>query len=242
MSDQPANGTPALVRVTKGLRMPDFTVHAYGTDTSGRTIYMTAYMRDWWLRVVTELGFEPTIVQGAFMTRNGGGAAASAGYHDQGGCIDVRTWDLTGSQIDALVKVCRRNGAAAWRRDKSVKHGGMDPHCHITLGSDHPLSPGAAASWRSYLAGDNGLADNAPDYEWRPRPLVTTPPERDWFDMATEDDLRRIVGEEIDKRIGEIADKAADAFLNSDVIARLDVSVREALRVDARRAAKTKGD
>ena len=65
---------------------------------------------------------------------------------------------------------------------------------------------------------------------------------RDWFDMATEADLRRIVGEEIDKRIGEIADKAADAFLNSDVIARLDVSVREALRVDARKVAKGKGD
>jgi hypothetical protein len=140
---------------------------------------MTSYMHDWWESVVSELGFRPTIVQGAFMTRNGGGAAASAGYHDQGGCIDVRTWDLSGSQIDALVRVCRSRGGAAWRRDETAAHGGMDSHCHITLGSDRPLSPGAAESWRSYLAGDNGLANNARDYEWRPNPIVTNPPEED---------------------------------------------------------------
>jgi len=33
----------------------------------------------------------------------------------------------------------------------------------------------------------------------------TPPPQGDWFDMATEDDLRRIVGEEIDKRLNSIA-------------------------------------
>ena len=172
--------------------MPDFTVHAYGTDTSGRTIYVTAFMHDWWESVVTALGFRPTIVQGAFMTRNGGGAADSAGYHDQGGCMDVRTWDLTTSQVDALVWQARTHGAAAWRRDKTPLHGGMDPHCHITLGSDSPLSAGAAESWRSYLAGDNGLAGNAPDYEKRPNPLVLTPPPED--DMPyTEKQLTDIV-------------------------------------------------
>jgi len=33
----------------------------------------------------------------------------------------------------------------------------------------------------------------------------TPPSQGDWFDMATEDDLRRIVGEEIDARLGAIA-------------------------------------
>jgi len=175
--------------------VPDFTVHAYGTDTSGRTIFMTAYMHDWWERVVADLGFRPTIVQGAFMVRNGGGAAASAGYHDQGGCIDVRIWDLTSGQQQKLVRTVRSHGGAGWRRDKTPQHGDMDPHCHITLGSDRPLSAGAAESWRSYLAGCNGLANNAPDYEWRPRPLVTNPPQeddmpayRDW-DKADKDAL-----------------------------------------------------
>ena len=156
--------------------MPNFTVKRYGLDTSGRGLWMTVYMHNWWEAVVKDLGFRPTIVQGAFMVRDGGGAAASAGYHDQAGCMDVRTWDLTAAQLDQLVRTCRKHGAAAWRRDKSAAHGGMDPHCHITLGTDRPLSAGAAASWRSYLNGRNGLANEAPDYEWRPKPLVKKPP------------------------------------------------------------------
>lgn len=200
----PRNGMPALTRVTKGFTMPDFTVSRVGTDTSGRPILMTAHMRDWWEGVVAELGFRPTVVQGAFMSRNGGGAAASAGYHDLGGCLDVRTWDLTRSQLDALVRVCRSRGGAAWRRDKTPTHGGMDPHCHITLGSDQPLTSGAAESWRSYLAGCNGLANNAPDYEWRPSPLVTEPPEDDM--PFTEQQLRQIFREEAEKALDKVLD------------------------------------
>lgn len=195
--------------------MPDFTVHQYGDDTSGRGLFMTAFMHDWWEGVVAELGFRPTVVQGAFMTRNGGGAKASAGYHDQGGCMDVRTRDLTPEQIDALVRVSRSRGGAAWRRDESATHGGMDPHCHITLGADSPLSAGARESWRSYLAGCNGLANNAPDYEWRPTPLVTTPPEDD---MTPEQDARLKRVEKMltnqakltKKRLQDIADSLAD--------------------------------
>lgn len=157
--------------------MSDFSVHRYGTDTSGRAIFMTTYMHNWWERVVEKLGFRPTIVQGAFMTRAGGGAAASAGYHDEGGCIDVRVWDLTQKQQRALVHTTRELGAASWVRD--AQHGGMDPHCHITLGSDRPLTAGAKNSWASYIAGRDGLASNGPDYEWRPHPLVTKPPEDD---------------------------------------------------------------
>lgn len=171
--------------------MPDFTVHRYGTDTSGRGIFLTAYMHNWWRGVVADLGFEPVIVQGAFMVRNGGGAAASAGYHDAGGCIDLRTWNLTRSQIDKTIRTIRLHGAAAWRRD--ARHGGMDPHIHLTLGTDSPLTPGARASWHSYLDGRDGLASNGPDYEWRPSPLVTTPPKeddmpapRDWTDKDWE--------------------------------------------------------
>lgn len=180
--------------------MPDFTVRQYGTDSSGRPVYLTAFMDEWWEAVVADLGFRPTIVQGAFMSRvPGGGAAASAGYHDLGGCMDVRTWDLTGSQLDALVRATRSRGGASWRRDKSPAHGGMDPHCHITLGADRPLSAGAAESWRSYLAGDNGLANNAPDYEWRPSPLVTTPPKDD--DMPLNDTDKQWIKDTVEAAI-----------------------------------------
>lgn len=164
--------------------MRDFTVHRYGTDSSGRGIFMTAYMHDWWDFVGDVLTFPaPPIVQGAFMVKNGGGARASDGAHDQGGCIDVRTRDLTTAEIDELVKVARTYGGGANRRDPSAKHGAMEAHCHITLGTDHPLSSMAQTLWNSYLAGGDGLAagpgrpGNAPDYEWRPHPMVKTPPE-----------------------------------------------------------------
>ncbi len=184
--------------------MTDFTVSRYGTDSGGRAIWMTAYMHDWLQGVYTDLGFAPTIVQGAFMTRNGGGASASAGYHDRGGCIDFRIWDLSATQQDRLVRVLREHGAAAWRRDQ--RHGGMDPHCHIVLGTDSPLAAGAAAQWRQYRLGFDGLASNGPDYEWRPSPLVLTPPVEDDVTPEQQKQLDRIEAklEDIDKVLARI--------------------------------------
>ena len=158
--------------------MPDFTVAPRGVDTSGRAILMSQFMADWWQAVVDRLGWEPVIIQGAWMSRvPGGGAASSAGYHDRGGCLDIRTRDLTPAQVDQLVRVLRRHGAAAWRRDQ--QHGGMDPHLHFVFGADADLAPGAAAQWLDYRAGGNGLTGSSAgrDYEWRPKPLVLTPPE-----------------------------------------------------------------
>lgn len=161
--------------------MPDFTVAQHGTDSSGRPIFMTAFMAAWWAGVVERLRFTPTIVQGAFMDRAGGGAAASAGYHDGAGCLDLRVWDLTEDQQGRLVRELRRSGAAAWVRDQ--RHG-MDPHIHLVLGTDSPLANGAAWQWEQYLGGRDGLSVGGRDYHWRPDPLVTTPPPED--DMAGE--------------------------------------------------------
>lgn len=153
----------------------DFTVHDYGTDSSGRTIYMTAYMHDWFEGIVRELGFRPTIVQGAWMVRNGGGASESAGYHDGGGCLDLRVWDRTATQVEAMVHATRWGGAGGWVRDKT--HGGFDPHLHLVLGTDDGLSPGAAWQWLNYINGGDGLSGGGHDYHPRPRPLVTVPPD-----------------------------------------------------------------
>jgi hypothetical protein len=137
----------------------EFAVRRRGTDTSGRAIFMTDKV---------------TIVQGAFMVRAGGGADASAGYHDAGGCIDFRTWNLTTAELTAFIAAWRSRGGAAWRRDELLLHGGMADHCHITLGSDSPLSAGAKDSWQQYLDRNNGLtgASHGRDYERRPRPLA----------------------------------------------------------------------
>ena len=158
--------------------MPDFTVAPRGIDSSGRPILASAYMWEWWRAVVDQLGWEPVIVQGAWMSRvPGGGASASEGFHDKGGPFDLRTRDLTTAKVDQLIRVLRRCGAAAWRRDQ--QHGGMDPHLHFVFGADADLAPGAAAQWLDYRAGGNGLTGSSAgrDYEWRPKPLVLTPPE-----------------------------------------------------------------
>lgn len=152
--------------------MSDFTVVVVGTDSSGRAIKMTRYMRDWWRVTCEVLGFRPTIVQGAFM--EGSGAAASAGYHDKAGCLDLRVWDLTEREQVRLIRTLRRRGAAAWLRDE--KHGGMDPHIHLVLGTDQRLASGASWQWSEYQAGRNGLANQGGDYHWRPTPLVLKPP------------------------------------------------------------------
>jgi hypothetical protein len=160
---------------------PDFTVVHYGIDTSDRPILGTAYMVAVWEAILADKRVAPfaakiVIVQGAFMSRvPGGGASASAGYHDLAGCWDIRTSNLTAAELDAFVYTARCYGWPFWRRD--AEHGAMDPHAHGVLGTDSPLAPGAASQWDDYKAGFDGLADDGPDYERRPSPLVLTPPE-----------------------------------------------------------------
>lgn len=153
-------------------------VTRWGTDPSGRPIYLTRLAAAWvngLLAACRRRGFTPTIVQGSWMSKAGGGAVASAGYHDQGGAVDFRVWDLTEDQRGYLVREARRRGGAAYLRDKA--HGGMDPHVHVTLGWDAgPIHPGTRLAWRDYLSGGNGLTGRSwgRDYHWRPNPLVTT--------------------------------------------------------------------
>jgi hypothetical protein len=155
--------------------MAEPTVVRGGTDSSGRPVLMTRYQRRWWRRVCRRLGFTPVITQGAWMAKAGGGAAASAGYHDGGGCLDLRVWDRTDAEVRRMIHVLRLMGAAAWLRNQT--HGGFsDPHIHLVLGSDRGLAVGARRQWAAYVSGNDGMASNAPDYHWRPDPLVLTPP------------------------------------------------------------------
>lgn len=152
-----------------------------GTDSSGRGIFATNYMWDWWQKqILADKRIKPfahlvTITQGAWMKLAGGGAADSAGYHDGGGTFDLRVWNLTSAQVALLVKVLREKGAAAYLRN--LQHGGFeDAHIHFVLGSDHGLSSGAKYQWAEYLAGRDGLSSGGKDYHPRPAPLVTKPP------------------------------------------------------------------
>lgn len=155
--------------------MSDGTVIHVGVDSGGRDLWMTVYMARWFEGVTRELGWKPTIVQGAWMARNGGGVSASDGFHDAGGCLDLRTWDRSPEQIQQMIRVLRIGGAAAWYRTPAQ---GFDEHIHLVLGSDYGLNYNAQTQWRNYLAGDAGLSGSAPDYHWRPDPMVTVPPDR----------------------------------------------------------------
>lgn len=156
----------------------------WGTDPSGRPILLTHLAAAWLngLRAACKVrGFTPTVVQGSYMARLGGGAAASAGVHDGAGALDFRTWDLTEDQRTFLIREARRRGGAAWQRDQA--RGGMDPHVHVVLGWDAgELDPGLAWQWSDYIGGGNGLSgrSHGPDYHYRPDPLVLTwsPPPR----------------------------------------------------------------
>lgn len=190
--------------------MNDFTVAQHGTDSSGRGIYATAYMWAWWQDVLDALPFGDRVVvtQSAFMVRNGGGAAASGGYHDAAGTFDLRVWNLTDTEVATLVRTLRAHGAAAWLRNP--QHGGFaDPHIHFVLGTDRPLSDGAASQWRDYLNGGDGIGGR--DYHSRPSPLVTTPPEvplkLDKEDQAwLKDAVTAIVKDELDRALRDAGD------------------------------------
>lgn len=205
--------------------MTDFTVTQHGIDSSGRAILASAYMWDVWEAVVEDLGFRPVITQGSWMSRvPGGGAENSEGYHDKGGPFDLRVWDRTPDERRAMVRVLREHGCAAWRRYKSQ---GMDEdHLHFVCGTDRDLSPGAAAQWQAYINGRDGLAGNGPDYEWRPTPLVLTPPEDD----VTPDDIEAI------------AKRTAELILDAEKVDKdKKVSVRQALNQMRNDAAKAAG-
>lgn len=206
--------------------MNDFTVRQYGLDSSGRPIFMTAYMRRWWDGICAELGFEPTIVQGAWMVRAGGGAAESAGYHDGGGCLDLRTWDLSATQQQAVIHATRWGGAGSWIRGSKQ---GMDPHIHLVLGSDDDLSTGAAWQWLNYLHGGDGLSGDGRDYHDRPRPLVTEPPA-----SLMEDDMAFTdwPQKDQDELVNRIAAAVTKRLLDTDLTPKQDEpksSVRAAL-------------
>lgn len=174
----------------------DFTVKRWGTDTSGRPIYATVAFWTVFQAAINDprlAAVRPKIVvvQGAFMARvSGGGATASAGYHDQAGCIDVRTWNLTGAEQTLLWEVMDDYGIRFWKRD--ALHGGMAEHGHGLAVWDKTLAAGAALQAKQAIAGLDGLAGGGRDYMPRKHAVRTTPPARVFQKgMTMDNDVKR---------------------------------------------------
>ena len=168
-----------------------------GTDTSGRPLVVDDRTLAKLRAAETALGFRFTIVQGSY--RGSAGAAASAGTHDGGGVIDLRTWDLPpGTTPQDAVLALRRAGLIAWYRTTAQ---GFDPHIHAIDYGNPWLAPAAVVQVRAWEAGLNGLASGGRDDG--PRiPVPTDPPEED--PMAEyADDLKRIETK-VDKAIERI--------------------------------------
>lgn len=197
------------------------TYRAVGTDTSGRPIRMSPVFADWWDAYVAALGFRPTITQGGWM---GDLAAALSGPTHDADALDLRVWDRTQSQVEAMVRVARALGAAAWLRNK--RHGGFtDPHIHLVPGRWAHPSPSALRQWDACRNGRDGLASNGPDYH--PYPLATTPPEDDM--PYTKDQLIEIVRDAVREEL-----KASGL----DQLARLE---RDRAVIDRRKHGETQG-
>lgn len=168
-----------------------------GTDTSGRPIRMSPVMADWWGTFCDHLGFTPTITQGGWM---GDLAAKLSGPTHDGDALDLRTWDRTQSQVQAMVRVARVLGCAAWLRNR--EHGGFsDPHVHLIPGRWAHPSPSALRQWDACKNGRDGLASNGADYH--PYPLSGTPPEDD-MTPAQQAQLDRIE-EKVDRALSWIS-------------------------------------
>lgn len=145
-----------------------------GSDSSGRPLVLDERTHAKYREACRRLGFALTIVQGSY--RGTGGAAASAGTHNRGGVIDIRTWNIPAEiGVTRVVRVLRECGLIAWYRTKAQ---GFDPHIHAIDHGNPELDPSAAAQVTQWRNGTNGLRSRGPDDG--PRiPVPTEVPEED---------------------------------------------------------------
>ncbi|UJR84763.1 hypothetical protein [Sandaracinus amylolyticus] len=116
------------------------------------------------------------------ITQTIGDAAASAGFHASDGtvdgmaytaAIDLRTRDMSESEIRALLERLGTHGFAAWYR----KPGSDDwpsnqaPHIHAVF-AGVPMKSVLRSQVRDFLLGRNGLSTHDPYGFWRPSAAI----------------------------------------------------------------------
>lgn len=94
-------------------------------------------------------GAKITVVQGSY--HNG---SASAGTHLGGGVLDLSVRGLSRSNINRLVRSCRRVGLWGWYRDAAS---GFSPHIHVVRVGCTDLNPIARQQIVAARKGYNGL-------------------------------------------------------------------------------------
>lgn len=127
-----------------------------GVTLNGRTIEMVNQAEAWAKKHGVPPGW--ALYQGSFHS----GTAASAGTHDGGGAIDLKTTasGKSSKQIRVMVEALRRAGFAAYHRAAPAW---SPDHIHAIAIGDRELSSGARSQVREYFAGGDGLTGSAPD-------------------------------------------------------------------------------
>lgn len=148
-----------------------------GVDTSGRPLVVDDRTLAKLRLAEARLGHTFVIVQGSW--RGGSGATASAGTHDAGGVIDLRSWDIPATiGTTRAIRALREAGLIAWYRTQAQ---GFDPHIHAIDHGNPDLHPSAAYQVAEWKAGRNGLASRGPDDG--PRVTIPTNPPEDTMNL-----------------------------------------------------------
>lgn len=146
----------------------DEPAHDYKRVTyTGKTINVrTKVMLERAVKLLTAYDWTPALTQGSYNK----GVGASAGTHDGGGVVDIRTNTMSRNGADICVQALRKAGFAAWRRGDGD---GMSPHIHAVAIGDRELSSSAKSQIVQWRNDTNGLANRGPDPAADPYPLWT---------------------------------------------------------------------
>ena len=108
-----------------------------------------------------QTGRDMVIVQGGYCFP--GCAADSAGVHNGGGAIDIRTWDTTSTGNDNRVAALRKVGFAAWERGEPA----FSPHIHAVAINDYQLSWEAHGDGIAFAPLVSDFGGNCQIYEFK---------------------------------------------------------------------------
>lgn len=137
------------------------------TRVTFRGVRLNTRTRDMVLAAEKILGYQLILTQGSYNS----GVSASAGTHDGGGAVDIRSRDMGSTRKINVVTAMRRVGFAAWLRLPS--EGNWVEHIHCIAVGDAELSRGARNQVTAYKNGRSGLASNGRDKFTRAYATVT---------------------------------------------------------------------
>jgi len=143
---------------TKGptmARVPAYAVKMVnGHKVTNRTLAMLAYAEKL-------AGFKFRIAQGSFKP-----SSPASGTTHAGEALDMGTWELSEANRKKMIRAMKDAGFAIWYRPPNWDGKGGAAHAHaLPIGGQ--LSDSASRQVTAYLAGRNGLNNNAVDRTYR---------------------------------------------------------------------------